>query len=313
MTENSPHIGEEKWVDEAQEKLYQEFIKSNILSKNRHQSINEFSLGPIIGKGGFGIVYKIKHKQTNQLYAMKVIFTKNMIKSNLAHQLRREIGIQQAIRHKNILRLYSVLIDSNKFLLITEYCHHGSLFSLLQKAQKLPIVVACSFFYETVGAVIYLHEHRILHRDIKTENLLITVDYHIKLADFGWAVYNKNAGIIRQSTICGTLEYLPPEMLKNKRNYTKEVDNWALGILLYEMLIGHAPFSATEGKENFSRIVRDQAVELPPDMDPDAVVLIEGLLQKDATKRLNLEKIQESAFIQKHIGDIINQDYKPRV
>ncbi|CEF68471.1 Protein kinase domain and Serine/threonine-/dual specificity protein kinase, catalytic domain and Protein kinase-like domain-containing protein [Strongyloides ratti] len=290
------HNSDDNWIKKNQHILYESLLFcSDINKKNCHKDINEFEIVEEIGHGAFGRVYQVKHIKSKEIYAMKVIPTDEIVKSNLEHQLKREIGIQMSTNHPNILKLYSVLIYPNLCILITEYCKNGTLFQLIKKNGALEERIAVKIFFEVVKSVDYLHTFDIIHRDIKLENILLTENFHVKLGDFGWSVWNDHKKkIVRQSTICGTLEYLPPEMLKKSRHYNKKVDNWALGILFFEMVVGSAPFNINNLKSKFSKLVKECEIPLPDYISENAKIVIKGLLKKEPEKRWSLEDIFNS-------------------
>uniref|UniRef100_A0A0N5BA78 Aurora kinase n=1 Tax=Strongyloides papillosus TaxID=174720 RepID=A0A0N5BA78_STREA len=298
----SNHNNDNDWVKKNQHILYESLLFcSDINKKNHHKNISEFEIVEEIGHGAYGTVYKVKHIGNNQIYAMKVIPTEEIVKGNLEHQLRREIGIQMSANHPNILKLYSVLVYPNLCILITEYCKSGTLFQLLKKVGVLEERIAAKIFIEILKAVDYLHRFDIIHRDIKLENILLTEDFHVKLGDFGWSVWNDHKKkIVRQSTLCGTLEYLPPEMLKKSRHYNKKVDNWALGILLYEMLVGSAPFNPSNSKLKFSKYIQECEIPLPDYISDRAKNVIKGLLKKEPEERWSLKDVFNSELVKMH-------------
>uniref|UniRef100_A0A0N4ZGC7 Aurora kinase n=1 Tax=Parastrongyloides trichosuri TaxID=131310 RepID=A0A0N4ZGC7_PARTI len=301
---NNNHKDDSDWIRKNQNSLY-EYLSfcPDISKKNHHKDISEFEIAEEIGHGAFGRVYHVRHKVTKESFAMKVIPTKEIVKGNLEHQLKREIGIQMSASHPNILKLYTVFVYPHLCILITEYCKNGNLYQLLNKTGALEERIGAKFFIEVVKAVDYLHKFDIMHRDIKLENVLLTEDFHVKLGDFGWSVWNDGKKkIIRQTTLCGTLEYLPPEMLKRCRHYNKKVDNWALGILFYEMLVGSAPFNPSEIKTKFSKLVKESEISLPSHISERAKTVIRGLLKKEPEKRWNLEDVFKSELFQ-YYGD----------
>ena len=160
--------------------------------------------------------------------------------------LRTEIKFHQEFKHPHIIGFVDCLQIHNMVYILLEYASNGCLFHYIHPKNGLPEYLALRFLYQTVLGIKYLHDQRILHRDIKPENLLLDDAFDIKICDFGWSCYLDENSV--RSTICGTYEYMPPEIV-NEQYHTNKVDIWCLGILLYEMLHGRAPFKANNFHE----------------------------------------------------------------
>eukprot|EP00438_Fugacium_kawagutii_P002714 Skav222416 [mRNA] locus=scaffold2890:31215:42729:+ [translate_table: standard] len=204
----------------------------------------DIDVGKRLGAGKFGAVYCARCF----VFALKVLDKRQLIKHRVEHQLRREIEIQSHCRHVNILRLYTFFHDQPLVYLCLEMAPGGELYGLLQSRGT---------FSE---AIKYCHSKHIIHRDIKPENILIGLKDTLKIADFGWAVHAPSS---RRDTFCGTLDYLPPEMVINKK-YHSRVDIWGLGVLLYEFMVGKPPFEADCSTWNPSeRVSLDEVLAHP--------------------------------------------------
>ena len=143
------------------------------------------------------------------------------------------------------------------------------------------------------NALIYLHQKHVIHRDIKPENLLLGMKGELKIADFGWSVHAPNS---RRTTLCGTLDYLPPEMIEGKE-HTKHVDLWSLGILCYEFLVGAPPFEEKSGHKATYRRISKVDLKFPSFVSPEAQDLIKKLLQHKPEKRISLEQVLSHSWI----------------
>lgn len=174
------------------------------------------------------------------IVALKVLHKKQLMEAKVEYQLRREIEIQSHLRHKNILRLYGYFWDEKQIYLILEYAPKGQLYDILQKRERFSERRAAMYINSLARALRYCHSKHVIHRDIKPENLLLGYKGEIKIADFGWSVHAPSS---RRTTLCGTLDYLPPEMIQFQ-NYDYNVDIWSLGVLAYEFLVGSPPFEA---------------------------------------------------------------------
>ncbi|XP_054849219.1 aurora kinase C-like isoform X1 [Eublepharis macularius] len=255
-------------------------------------TIDDFEIGRPLGKGKFGNVYLARVKETQFIVALKVLFKSHLENEGLEHQLRREIEIQSHLRHPNVLRLYNYFHDRKRVYLILEYAPRGELYKDLQKHQRFDEARSATYMEELADALIYCHGKKVIHRDIKPENLLMGLKGELKIADFGWSVH---APSLRRKTMCGTLDYLPPEMVEGKP-HDEKVDLWCIGILCYEFLVGHPPFESASHSETYRRIL---AVDLkfPPFLSEGARDLISKLLRRIPIERLPLQAVKEHPWV----------------
>ena len=251
MSEEKININSEKIKKEIEEKksiFYKEGFLNNItitsptINKD-YWNFSNFRFNKkydLIGKGTYGNVYLSHNKIDNKPYAIKLIEKKNLSLLNCPIELiYKEISIQIQINHPNIIKLFSYYENEENIYMILEYSNKGSLYTLIRKKKYLKENETFHYFIQVLNAVNFLHENNFIHRDIKPENILLNDKNIIKLCDFGWCVKLENNE--KKNTICGTYEYMSPELIKNE-NYDFNVDIWALGILLYEMLHGKSPF-----------------------------------------------------------------------
>lgn len=201
-------------------------------SQSKSWSLVNFDIGRPLGRGKFGNVYLAREKETKFVIALKVLFKKQIASQGIEHQVRREIEIQSHLRHPNILRMYGFFHDDQRIYLILEYAAGGTLFNAMKKEGKFPELKAAKYIKSMISALSYLHDRMIIHRDIKPENLLLGHDDQLKIADFGWSVFEPNS---LRTTLCGTMDYLSPEMVQGKP-HAKAVDLWSLGVLTYERM-----------------------------------------------------------------------------
>jgi len=267
-----------------------------LTAKKQRWKLSDFDLGKPLGKGKFGVVYLAREKTTHYICALKVLFKSQLSKAGVEYQLRREIEIQSHLRHPNILRLYGYFYDENRVYLILEYCKNGELYKVLKKEGRFSEEKASKYIGMLAGALQYCHMKHVIHRDIKPENLLLGAKGDLKIADFGWSVHAPNN---RRQTLCGTLDYLPPEMIEG-RDHDSNVDVWSLGVLMYEFLVGSPTFEASEHNETYARISQVD-LKYPSFVSEDAKDLMNRLLVKNPKDRLPLEECMAHPFITKYI------------
>ena len=257
-------------------------------------TVHDFEIGKPLGHGKFGNVYLAREKRSKYVVALKVLFKSQLQKAKVEHQLRREIEIQSHLRHPNVLRLYGYFYDEERVYLILEYAARGELYKELTSApnKRFSEDRAATYSRDLAGALIYCHSKHVIHRDIKPENLLLGMDGSLKIADFGWSVHAPNS---RRTTLCGTLDYLPPEMVDNEP-HDAQVDIWCLGVLMYEFLAGNPPFVAKTYRETYKRIAKVD-LQLPEHFSEEAKDLLRKLLVRDPKKRMPLEEAQKHPWI----------------
>lgn len=267
-------------------------------ARGQRWCLDDFEIGKPLGKGKFGSVYLAREKKSKYIVALKVLDKSQLVRANVEHQLRREIEIQSHLRHPNILRMYGYFYDSKRIYLILEFSPGGELYKQLTKKGKFSERLSAKFISDLALALDYCHSKHVIHRDIKPENLLVGVNDDIKIADFGWSVH---APTSRRNTLCGTLDYLAPEMVEG-REHDKQIDVWSLGVLLYEFLVGSPPFEAENHSATYRRISRID-LRFPRSVPTDAQDLIRRLLVKDPTKRMSLEDIPRHPWVVRNLNN----------
>jgi aurora kinase, other len=262
--------------------------------------LNDFEIGKPLGRGKFGSVYLAREKETKYIVAIKVLRKSQLLKAGVEHQLRREIEIQSHLRNRNILRMYGYFYDDRRIYLILEYSPGGELYKRLTHKGNFSEQTSAKYIRDLALALDYCHSKHVIHRDIKPENLLIGAHHEIKIADFGWSVH---APTSRRNTLCGTLDYLPPEMVEG-REHDEKVDIWSLGVLLYEFLFGGPPFEAEGHSATYRRISRvDLHFPRTPAVDEGAKDLIRRLLVKDPNQRMKLADVPKHPWVVANIRD----------
>jgi len=254
-----------------------------------------FDIGKPLGKGKFGSVYLAREKREKYIVAIKVLFKSQLQKANCEQQLRREIEIQAHLRHPNILSLYQWFQDDTRIFLVLEFAAKGELYKELTKNGKFEEVRAATYIAELSDTLDYCHEKKVIHRDIKPENLLLGLRGEIKIADFGWSVHAPSS---RRKTLCGTLDYLPPEMVEN-RSHDEKVDHWTIGILTYEFLVGSPPFETQNQQDTYRKITRVD-MTFPAHVSANARDLIRKYLQYNSANRIPFSEALQHPWIQEN-------------
>lgn len=242
-----------------------------------------------IGVGGFGKVYKVRHKQSKNVYAIKVINKAKIMEHDLIEQIKLEVKIMYNLNHDNIVKLHNHYEDEDNFYLILEYCGKGQLYTMLKRDGRLNERLAAQYLREIICAVQYLHNHEppIIHRDIKPENILLDASGTVKLADFGWSnFFNEDR---RRLTYCGTPEYLAPEMIKQS-GHDKSLDIWNLGVLMFELLTGSPPFEGSNQNALFDNILKFK-IKWPKGFSGIARDLVTKLLKINPKERIPLDQV----------------------
>mmetsp|Transcript_1463 Transcript_1463/g.2790 ORF Transcript_1463/g.2790 Transcript_1463/m.2790 type:complete len:310 (-) Transcript_1463:304-1233(-) len=263
--------------------------------KVKQWSLKDFEIGRPLGRGKFGDVYLARERKSKFIVAIKVIKKSQLLKAGVEHQLRREIEIQSNLRHRNVLRLFGYFYDATRIYLILEFAPGGELYKVLTTKGRFSEKTSARYILDLSQALDYCHKKHVIHRDIKPENLLIGQRNDIKIADFGWSVH---APTSRRTTLCGTLDYLPPEMVEC-REHDETADVWSLGVLLYEFLVGSPPFEA-EGTRATYRRISNVDLRFPNIVTNGARDLIARLLVKDTTRRLKLSEVPNHPWIIQH-------------
>uniref|UniRef100_A0A665W4W9 Serine/threonine-protein kinase PLK n=1 Tax=Echeneis naucrates TaxID=173247 RepID=A0A665W4W9_ECHNA len=249
--------------------------------------------GKVLGKGGFAKCYEMTDLSTSKVYAAKIIPHARVSKPHQREKIDREIELHRALHHRHIVHFYHHFEDKENIYILLEYCSRKSLAHILKARKVLTEPEVRYYLRQIVSGLKYLHEQEILHRDLKLGNFFVSESMDLKVGDFGLAAKLEPAGN-RRKTICGTPNYLSPEVL-NKQGHGCESDIWALGCVMYTMLLGRPPFETTNLKETY-RCIREARYSLPSSLSPQAKQLIANLLAKIPENRPNLDLILRHDF-----------------
>ncbi|KAL1744423.1 putative serine/threonine protein kinase [Schizophyllum fasciatum] len=259
-----------------------------------HLSIDDFELITVIGKGSFGKVMQVRKRDTSRIYALKTIRKQHIVTRNeITHTLAERMVLTQ-VNSPFIVPLKFSFQSEQKLYLVLAFVNGGELFHHLQREQRFNEERARFYSAELLLALEHLHELDVVYRDLKPENILLDYTGHIALCDFGLCKLNMK-GDEKTNTFCGTPEYLAPEIL-NGHGYSKTIDWWTLGVLLYEMMSGLPPFYDENTDAMYQKILNDPLV-FGPEISAPAQSILSGLLNRDPSKRLGVNGAEE---IKKH-------------
>lgn len=283
-------------------------------SSNPHAKPSDFHFLKVIGKGSFGKVLLARHKAEEAFYAVKVLQKKAILKKKEEKHIMSERNVLlKNVKHPFLVGLHFSFQTADKLYFVLDYINGGELFYHLQRERCFLEPRARFYAAEIASALGYLHSLNIVYRDLKPENILLDSQGHIVLTDFGLCKENIEQNGTT-STFCGTPEYLAPEVL-HKQPYDRTVDWWCLGAVLYEMLYGLPPFYSRNTAEMYDNIL-NKPLQLKPNITNSARHLLEGLLQKDRTKRLGAK--DDFMEIKNHVffsvinwDDLINKKITP--
>ncbi|KAN0087748.1 hypothetical protein V8E55_006369 [Tylopilus felleus] len=285
-------------------------------TRKRKVGLDDFNFLAVLGKGNFGKVMLAEEKKTNALYAIKVLKKEFIIDNDEVESTRSEKRVFLAAareRHPFLLGLHSCFQTETRVYFVMEYVSGGDLMLHIQRKQ-FSLRQAKFYASEVLLALEYFHANGIIYRDLKLDNILLTLDGHVKVADYGLCKEDMWYGSTT-STFCGTPEFMAPEILLEQR-YGRAVDWWAFGVLTYEMLLGQSPFRGDDEDEIFDAILEDEPL-YPITMPRDAVSILQKLLTRDPARRLgsskaDAEEIKRHPFFKDvNFDDVFNKRIPP--
>ncbi|XP_028836637.1 serine/threonine-protein kinase SIK1-like isoform X2 [Denticeps clupeoides] len=247
-----------------------------------------------LGKGTFAVVKLARHKVTRTQVAIKIIDKTRLVSADL-EKINREVQIMKLLNHPNIVRLYQVMESKNMLYIVTEYAENGDMFEYLTSVGRLSEDEARRKFWQLLEAVEFCHQHQIVHRDLKSENLLLDRDMNIKLADFGFGNFYTPGQ--KLCTACGSPPYAAPEVFEGKMYEGPQLDIWSLGVVLYVLVCGTLPFDG-DGLYNLRLRVTEGRFRIPFFMSQDCESLIRRMLVVDPAKRISLAQIRQHRWMQ---------------
>ena len=262
------------------------------------KKIGKYVIGPKIGSGAFSVVKLAYDTEFNRQVAVKIISKEELKKNNKGELIRREVQIHHNLTHPFIVRMYEVFQTPNNVYIVLEFIHGCDLLDAIIASHGLHPDVARSFLQHIVVALLYTHSFGIAHRDLKPENILIGSESPriARLTDFGLAkAVGQGHGEEIMHSICGTVDYIAPEVLRQQGYDGRRADLWSLGVLLYAMLANSAPFFHPDVAEMYRRIARG-AYSMHRKIPRDAADLISRLILVNPDDRLSLRDVLHHPF-----------------
>ncbi|KAI8342043.1 kinase-like domain-containing protein [Chlamydoabsidia padenii] len=248
-------------------------------NKHRKLRLDDFHFKQTLGTGACGRVHLAQSKFNKKHYAIKTLNKYDVVRKKQVTHTNNEFAILKDMTHPFLVTLWDAFQDDSHLFMVMDYVPGGELFRILRRQKKFSEEAVRFYAAEVILALEYLHANEIIYRDLKPENILLDEKGHVKLTDFGFA---KKVPTYTY-TVCGTPDYLAPEMIRSQ-GYTRAVDWWSLGVLIFEMLVGKPPFEDKNPVNLYEKIL-DCRIDWPEDINPVLKDLLLGLLTPDVEKR----------------------------
>jgi len=271
-------------------------VEEKIIKVTGDVQIRKYYKGRLLGKGGFAKCYEFTCSENKKIFAAKVVAKSGLVKSRAKQKLISEIKIHKSLHHPQIVAFEHYFEDTENVYILLEMCQNQTLNELLKRRKRLTEIEVQCYIVQLIKALKYLHSHRVIHRDLKLGNLFLTEKMELKVGDFGLATKLDFEGE-RKRTVCGTPNYIAPEILDGKTGHSYEVDIWSLGVIIYTLIIGKPPFETRDVKTTYKRI-KMNAYTFPENaiVSEAAKNLIAQILVLDPAKRPTLDQILTHDF-----------------
>uniref|UniRef100_A0A671MCU1 Serine/threonine-protein kinase PLK n=1 Tax=Sinocyclocheilus anshuiensis TaxID=1608454 RepID=A0A671MCU1_9TELE len=257
------------------------------------RTMKRYMRGRFLGKGGFAKCYEITDMDTKEVFAGKVVPKSMLLKPHQKEKMSTEIAIHKSLDNPHVVGFHVFFEDDDFVYVVLEICRRRSLLELHKRRKAVTEPEARYFMRHTILGCQYLHNNRVIHRDLKLGNLFLNDDMDVKIGDFGLAAKIEFDGE-RKKTLCGTPNYIAPEVLC-KKGHSFEVDVWSLGCILYTLLVGKPPFETSCLKETYIRIKKNEYT-VPRHINPVAAALIRRMLHADPTLRPSVSELLADEF-----------------
>jgi len=271
-------------------------VEEKIIKVTGDVQTRKYFKGRLLGKGGFAKCYEFTCSENKKIFAAKVVAKSGLVKSRAKQKLISEIKIHKSLHHPQIVAFEHYFEDTENVYILLEMCQNQTLNELLKRRKRLTEIEVQCYIVQLIKALKYLHSHRVIHRDLKLGNLFLTEKMELKVGDFGLATKLDFEGE-RKRTVCGTPNYIAPEILDGKTGHSYEVDIWSLGVIIYTLIIGKPPFETRDVKTTYKRI-KMNAYTFPESaiISEAAKNLISQILVLDPGKRPTLDQILTHDF-----------------
>nr|XP_046192867.1 serine/threonine-protein kinase PLK1-like isoform X1 [Oncorhynchus gorbuscha]XP_046193513.1 serine/threonine-protein kinase PLK1-like isoform X1 [Oncorhynchus gorbuscha] len=257
------------------------------------RTLKKYSRGRFLGKGGFAKCYEITDLETREVFAGKVVPKAMIVKPHQRDKMTSEISIHKSLDNPHIVGFHGFFEDDDFVFVVLEICRRRSLLELHKRRKAVTEPEARYYMMQLVKGCQYLHNNRVIHRDLKLGNIFLSDDMDVKIGDFGLATKIEFDGE-RKKTLCGTPNYIAPEVLC-KKGHSFEVDVWSLGCILYTLLVGKPPFETSCLKETYNRIKKNNYT-IPWQINPVAASLIKRMLHADPSQRPTVSQLLTDEF-----------------
>jgi polo-like kinase 1 len=267
-----------------------------ITPHNNMPYVKRYQKGKYLGKGGFAKCYEMTSYDTNRTYACKVVPKSSLTKASSKRKLLNEIKIHRSITHKGVVKFERFFEDKTNVYILLELCTKRTLMEMIHTRKRLTEPEVQCYMWQLMNTVRYLHKNNIIHRDLKLGNVFLDGNIDLKVGDFGLATQLVHPEE-RKRTLCGTPNYIAPEILENHNGHSFEVDIWSLGVIMYTLLIGRPPFETSSVRSTYKRI-RANSYAFPRDVhiSSNAKRLISTILNSTPELRPSCDDILNHAF-----------------